>query len=136
MIKILDYGGQNIKNAIVILGAESNYEGVKAEYFYIVKRFGTKEINWTFKSQHLISNNDKYYDKLVIKLKNGIYKHIFFEITDFFGKKPEAFKESIKREREIKNNPNLSPLEKIILLNQMQKINKKILIFKKSKIKE
>jgi len=79
--------GFSIDDAIVITGAEGSFDGVDAEYKYLVQRFGEKSVDWTLKMQVLHENEGKAYDQMqIIDIKEQREFSIFFDITEFFGK--------------------------------------------------
>ncbi len=84
-MKINDNGGDSIDHAIVILEA-SHQEGVDAEYMVLAQKFGPENVAWKFITQELLNNDNKFFDKLVIKLNDGSEKAVFFDITDFYDK--------------------------------------------------
>ncbi|MBK9096700.1 MAG: hypothetical protein IPM14_01005 [bacterium] len=74
------------EEAIIILGAKDETEGVDAEYIWIEKRFGKQNINWELIDQELVDDGDKQYDILRIKFPDGKIEEFWFDITDFYGK--------------------------------------------------
>lgn len=86
MVKIIENSGKTMEEAIVILEAEDNTEGIQYEYFYLSRKFGMRGKDWTLKSQSLHEKNGKMYDKMYIILNDKSEKTLFFDITDFFGK--------------------------------------------------
>lgn len=74
------------EEAVIILGAKNEMEGVDAEYSWIEERFGKQNINWELNDQELINEGDKQFDVLRIKFRDGITKEFWFDITDFYGK--------------------------------------------------
>ncbi|MBU0650898.1 hypothetical protein KKC59_03205 [bacterium] len=86
---ILFAGGQGhkIEDAIHVVGAKNSIEGVAAEYNYLEQRFGTKDKDWDVKSQSLINEKGKFFDKLEINnIKENKIEDIYFDISEFFGK--------------------------------------------------
>jgi hypothetical protein len=78
--------GESLDDAIVIQGVMDTNEGVASEYQYLSEKFGQRGIDWELARQELIVNGEKQFDKLDIRLSNGITKTIYFNITEFFGK--------------------------------------------------
>jgi tetratricopeptide (TPR) repeat protein len=79
--------GESIEDAVVIMNAESDRDGVGAEYYYLGKKFGKDAVNWNLISQSLISDKaGRYYDKLDIPFTTGKMITMYFDITDFYGK--------------------------------------------------
>jgi hypothetical protein len=73
--------GETQDNAIVILGAEDNDDGVNYEYRVLKAMFKDYEVI----SQSLIFDDNKVYDLIKISSKEKIHT-IWFEITDFYGR--------------------------------------------------
>jgi hypothetical protein len=78
--------GESIDDAIIILNAQTDSEGVEAEYHYLEKRFGKKGTDWSLDQQSLVNEDGAYYDAMDITLSDGRTLNIYFDITDFFGK--------------------------------------------------
>ena len=64
-IKYVNGPGTNISNAIKIIGAHGEIEGVDAEYELISLIFKIIKKKWRVPVQFLITDNDRYYDRLV-----------------------------------------------------------------------
>lgn len=73
--------GETQDNAIVILGAEDNDDGVNYEYRVLKAMFKDYEVI----SQSLIFDDNKVYDLIKISSKEKIHT-IWFDITDFYGR--------------------------------------------------
>lgn len=71
MITLSNNTGKSFEDAIVIKGARNTEEGVTAEYEYLVDKFGIPNIDWKFIQQSMILGKDKYFDKLLLKDKQG-----------------------------------------------------------------
>ena len=82
MISYKGGNGSTQKEAIIILGAMNEPEGVDAEYDYLDSRYGEYELV----SQEFIDEADRQYDLLKIQLPDGTEKEVWFDITDFYGK--------------------------------------------------
>ena len=76
------------KQAIIILNAKTEREGVDAEYEIVAKYYGVKDKDWRLVDQSFIQNeiNGKCFDILKIEDQDGQRYAIWFDITDFFGK--------------------------------------------------
>jgi len=88
MVNYSQNNGDTIEDAIIV-GAENEDEGVKAEYEYISQKYGEQEKKWKSESQALLKDNKtgKRYDKIKFKLlETGEEKEIYFDISSFFGK--------------------------------------------------
>jgi len=69
-----------IHNAIKIIGAKNNWEGVETEYKLVEK------MNCKVLEQMLIHEDDHSYDCLTLQDTDGKVTELWFDITDFFGK--------------------------------------------------
>ena len=78
--------GESIEDAIIIRNAQTDLEGVDAEYYYLEKRFGKKGPDWNLDQQSLMNEDGAYYDAMDITLSDGRTLTIYFDITDFLGK--------------------------------------------------
>ena len=85
MIRYKGGNGSTKEQAIIILGAESELEGVDAEFEFIQRLYSDFELD----NQTFISELDKKYDLLTIKLSDGTKKDIWFDISDFYGREDE-----------------------------------------------
>ena len=80
-------GGQSMEDAVIIMNAKGDMEGVGAEYYYLEKKFGRNGVDWNLISQSFVSDDaGRYYDKLDIPLSTGKMITMYFDITDFYGK--------------------------------------------------
>ena len=88
MIKLTGGNGSSKEQAIIILNAKTEREGVDAEYELVSKYFGIEDIDWRLVEQYLISSDatERYYDILRIEDRAGKQYEIYFDITDFIGK--------------------------------------------------
>ena len=86
MIKFSKNSGESIEDAIKILNASNESEGVTAEYQYLSERYGERGTDWKLERQSLLSEKGRSYDKMEIALSDGTKKTIYFDISDFFGK--------------------------------------------------
>lgn len=78
--------GDSVQDLIVIKGAPNNELGVAAEYSFIEHKYGRRDVAWKLKMQKF-SNKPKLMDLIQIELADGSIKDIYFDISDFFGKK-------------------------------------------------
>ena len=85
MIQYKGGDGSSKEKAIIILGVDSELEGVDAEYDYIKRKYGYFEMD----SQILLDEGDKQYDKMNISYAQGKKKELWFDITEFYGKDSE-----------------------------------------------
>ena len=82
MIQFNGGNGSSKDQAIIIFGAESDSEGVDAEYRYLDLLYK----GWELDEQTLIFDKDKQYDIMSIKLPDGSKKDVFFDISGFYGR--------------------------------------------------
>jgi hypothetical protein len=75
-----------METAVVIQGATGSRDGIAAEYAYLEKQFGQRNVDWKLKRQSLRHHQGKHYDLMEIILKDGSPKEILFDITGFFEK--------------------------------------------------
>jgi hypothetical protein len=78
--------GDSREDAIVIRNAPTHMAGVAAEYLYLQEKFGEREVHYKLISQMLLKG-DKPVDRMTIELADGTHKNIFFDISEFFGKR-------------------------------------------------
>ena len=96
MVQIIENSGDSEANAIVIL-ASNHSDGIKAEYDYIEKHHGQPHVDWELLGQQLLDGENKQYDKINIRLKDGTTKAYYFDITDFMGKFDEEIMNLIEQ---------------------------------------
>jgi len=77
--------GDSVETAIVI-NATNTIGGIAAEYVYIGRECGTKDVDWTVKSRMKTSHNNKHFDFFDVALKDGSRRSFWFDITAFFGR--------------------------------------------------
>ena len=85
MIQYKGGDGSSKEKAVIILGAENEFEGVDAEYVWLEEKFGKQDINWELIFQELIVEESKEYDILRIKFSSGEITEFWFEISNFYG---------------------------------------------------
>lgn len=82
MIRYSGGNGSSKEKAIIIL-ANSEYEGVSAEWDYLQDKFG----NWDLVDQTFIEDGNRKYDIMKITYHLGPKrKEVWFDITDFYGR--------------------------------------------------
>ena len=86
MITYKDGNGSNKEEAVIILGAKDEMEGIDAEHNWLEEKFGEQNIAWELNDQELIDEGDTHYDVLRVKFQSGEIKEFWFDITDFYGK--------------------------------------------------
>ncbi len=79
--------GRSIDDAIII-NTTNHSVGVRAEYEYVSRHHGRRQVDWTLERQELTDEmeNGRRYDILKVRLKSGEVKEIYFDITQFFGR--------------------------------------------------
>ncbi|MBK8982599.1 MAG: hypothetical protein IPM38_09845 [Ignavibacteria bacterium] len=77
--------GTSFENAVIIK-AKTSSEGISNEYMFISMLYGNPDKDWELLKQSLADHQNKSYDVMKIKLKNGEVKEVFFDITNFYGK--------------------------------------------------
>ena len=82
MIKYKGGNGRSEKEAVVIFGANSEFEGVDAEYNYLEDQYEQYELI----SQEFIDKGDKQYDVLRVKFPGGDVREFWFDISNFYEK--------------------------------------------------
>ncbi len=78
--------GDTPETAVVISGAADSMAGIGAEYDWLARKFGRKNVDWRLRRQSVMPQQGKVYDRLEIELKDGSQRIVFFDITGFFGK--------------------------------------------------
>lgn len=78
--------GTTVQTAIVIQGASSTMAGIRAEHLCLEALFGRKGVDWQLERQALLSSAGRHYDEMRLRLADGTFRTIYFDITDFFGK--------------------------------------------------
>jgi hypothetical protein len=78
--------GLDSKEAIIIVGAKDELEGIDGEYIWLEEKYGEQDFSWELIDQQSIDEGDKKYDILKIKFLNGEEREYWFDITDFYGK--------------------------------------------------
>ncbi|MEW6376457.1 MAG: hypothetical protein AB1502_11805 [Thermodesulfobacteriota bacterium] len=79
--------GASADRAVVIRGAPNTIMGVLAEYQYLTSRFGRRDIDWKMAGQSISMRDNHQFDIMQIRLSDGTERTIFFDITEFFGKR-------------------------------------------------
>jgi hypothetical protein len=74
--------GSSIEEAVIIT-APNNYLGIRAEYDWIKKNCP----GWQLELQSVLKGGGKVYDKMYFRTPNGRRTNLFFDVTDFYGKK-------------------------------------------------
>ena len=85
MIKYKGGNGASEQEAVIVLDASNEIEGVDAEYDYLEDKYDQYELI----SQEFIDKGDKQYDVLIIQMLDGTRKVVWFDISSFYGKDDE-----------------------------------------------
>jgi len=85
MIQYKGGNGSTKEEAVIILGAESELEGVDAEFEFIQ----SLHTNFELDSQTFLDEGNKKYDILTVRLPGGTKEDIWFDISDFYGREDE-----------------------------------------------
>ena len=86
MVKIIEDHGSDSNHAIKILEAKDHFDGIRAEYAYLMKKFGIMDVDWNLVIQMTTKENNKQFDVFLIALKDKSVLSLYFDVTDFFGK--------------------------------------------------
>jgi len=74
--------GSSIETAVIIK-APNNYLGVRGEFDWIKKN----RPGWKLETQSVLKGGGKVYDKMYFITPDGQRTNLFFDVTDFYGKK-------------------------------------------------
>lgn len=77
--------GSSIQNAVVIEGATSPTEGIRAENDFISRILGPQNESWVKHKQRLIIKDDIPYELIEAKLPDNNTRAFFFNIKSFFA---------------------------------------------------
>jgi len=86
MITYKGGNGLDTSEAIIIIGAIDELEGIDAEYIWLEEKYGKQDLEWELIDQEFIDLDTIKYDLLKIKFQNGEIKEFWFDITDFYEK--------------------------------------------------
>lgn len=94
-ISFSENSGQSMEDAIIIMNATGEDDGVGSEYYYLEEKFGDAVL-WGQISQSLVGDEEgRSYDVLEVPLTSGETVTIYFDITDFYGKDIEKLLEAL-----------------------------------------
>jgi len=74
--------GSSIETAVIIK-APNNFLGVRGELDWIKRNCP----GWQFEKQSVLKGGGKVYDKMYFITPDGQPKNLFFDVTDFYGKR-------------------------------------------------
>jgi hypothetical protein len=81
-IRYLGGQGATCNDAVQIVGARGEFDGVRAEYDWVGARFPGYRMN----QQALLMNNGRSFDLLAFTTASGDEVEVCFDITSFYGK--------------------------------------------------
>ncbi|KKP33148.1 MAG: hypothetical protein A2312_02980 [Candidatus Staskawiczbacteria bacterium RIFOXYB2_FULL_32_9] len=96
MVNYLQNLGNSIGDAIVITGVLTDKEGTSSEYQYISDKFGKRDVDWKLKTQSLLKENGKHFDKIDITLNSGEEKTFYFDVESFWDKESGKQNKSVQ----------------------------------------
>ena len=79
--------GSTIDDAIIVRGAGSDLEGVAATFGWMHEHLGAKDEGWQLITHSSGSRGDRKIDTFNIVLRGGTAKHVYFDVTESFGKR-------------------------------------------------
>lgn len=85
--QIYSGGDGSSEDQAVLIQARSSTEGVEAEYEYVKKLYGIRGMDWELNIQEFYTSEaERKIDVLKLRLENGSFAELYFDITEFFGK--------------------------------------------------
>lgn len=79
--------GTSMADAIRIVGANGEGDGVASEYTCLDAAFGSRRKGkWKMIRQALVGKDGKNFDVMSVELQDGTKKDVYFDISDYFGK--------------------------------------------------
>ncbi len=79
--------GTSIADAVRIVGARGESDGVASEYACLDAAFGSRRKGkWKLLRQSLVGKDGKNFDVMSVELPDGTKKDVYFDISDYFGK--------------------------------------------------
>jgi hypothetical protein len=80
------FNNGSTKEQAIIISASNEKSGVDAEYEYLESIYGEQNVDFRLDEQNLFVEDNKYYDMLVIELRNNQLLTFWFDINSFYGK--------------------------------------------------
>ncbi len=77
--------GESTDDPVIILDVEDHFEGIRAEYQYLEKKFGKRGFDWELEGQSLMDVEGRKFDKMDLIFPGKIKKNLYFEVTNFMG---------------------------------------------------
>lgn len=78
--------GKSLTDPIMIHDVDNHTDAMNAEYAYLRKEYGVRDVDWKLVIQSLITVGTKYIDQLEIELADGQKLTVFFDISEHWGK--------------------------------------------------
>lgn len=76
--------GRTPEEAIVIEGARSHAEGIRAVKRYLTRQFGAEGDDWQLHRQTLLREECRPVDAMTVETKGGDTETLYFDISAFF----------------------------------------------------
>jgi hypothetical protein len=89
-VQYSDGEGESAQNPIIISNARFDLEGTAAEFAWLIRRFGTMGVDWRVRSHGGAARDDRKIDRVVIAVRDGEERSVFFDVTESFGKWPSG----------------------------------------------
>jgi hypothetical protein len=80
-IRFSGWNGESMQQAVVILGAQGENDGIAAEHQWVKEKLP----GWSFSDQELVTNT-KAFDVITLRSSDGSERRVYFDISKFFGK--------------------------------------------------
>jgi hypothetical protein len=74
--------GETVEDRVVIRGAPTDLDGTATEFGWLIRHFGTMNVDWRICSH----SGGGGFDSVVIQLRTGEQKTIYFDVTESYGK--------------------------------------------------
>lgn len=84
---VLSGGDGTSQDKALVVQSTNSIKGITAEYDYLTATYGQKDMDWMLDAKFLTKSNGRHYDVFNLKLKNGQKKVVYFDITNFFGRR-------------------------------------------------
>ena len=108
--------GRTMATAVVILGAPDSMVAVEAEYGFLARRFGARDVDWGLKGQHLQEGEDgRMFDVMNVVLAGGSREVVPIAPPDL---RCQCQTCACEQQGERKNSPTPSPssLQQLLLV--------------------
>ena len=81
--------GASIEKAVIVRGATYDLMGTAAEFFWLEREYGSKDVDWKLLTHSHGSFGGREIDTIEIEVKSGERTRVYFDITESFGKWPD-----------------------------------------------